>query len=180
VRGLTGTVAAVALAWLVVSAGPARGQNSPETRATLGGLRGVAVYVDSLSPDMPQKGITRGMIMTKVETRLREARILVLRTASEEVSPGDPLLYVGVTSIFDGMGGGGGCVCAIRMELTQTVRLFRNPGYVVFHVPTWGVGGVGVYSKRWREELIEDVLAYTDEFIDAFYRANPVAEQTRR
>jgi hypothetical protein len=83
---------------------------------------------------------------------------------------------VGVTAVFDGMEGG--CVCAIRIELTQTVRLFRNPGYVIFRVPTWSVGGVGAYTKRWREELIADVLAYTDDFIDAFYKANPVVEQT--
>ncbi len=138
----------------------------------------MTVYVDSLAPDMPQRGITRGTLTTKLEARLREARIRVIRPAAGETAPGDPLLYLGVTSIFDSMDGG--CVCAIRLEVAQTVRLFRNPGYVVFRVPTWSIGGVGIYTKRWREELIDDVLAYTDDFIDAYYRANPVAEQAGR
>jgi hypothetical protein len=132
----------------------------------------VVVYVDTLPADMPQKGITRDVIKLNVERRLREAGISVLIPPLKEPLPGTPVLYLGLTTIFDEVERG--CVCSIRLELTQTVRLDRNPDFVVFGMPTWSVGGVAVYHKKWREAMIQDVLAFTDEFIDAYYTANPV------
>jgi len=32
---------------------------------------------------------------------------------------------------------------------------------------------VGVYAKGWRQAMLDDVVTYTDEFIDAFLAANP-------
>ena len=87
---------------------------------------------------------------------------------------GDPLLMLGVTTIFDDRGRK--CVCSLRLEFTQTVRLDRNPGYVVFGVPTWSVGRVGIYTNRWREEMIEDVNSLTDEFIDDTIEQTPSPE----
>ncbi len=162
----------VVLLSLVLTA-PSRGQNSPESRATLAGLKGVVVFVDTLSSQLPLKGITRDVLKLKIEGGLRAAGIPVFYSPLETPLPGNPVLYLGVTTIFDEIERG--CVCAIRLELTQTVRLHRNPGYVVFGVPTWGVGGVARYTKTWRDEMIEDVIAFTSQFIDAYYRANPVA-----
>jgi hypothetical protein len=163
---------AVLILLSLVLTAPSRGQNSPESRATLAGLQGVVVYVDTLSSELPLKGITRDVLRLKVESGLREAGIPVFHSPLKAPLPGDPVLYLGVTTIFDEIERG--CVCGIRLELTQTVRLHRNPGYVVFGVPTWGVGGVARYTKAWRDEMIEDVAAFTSEFIDAYYRANPV------
>lgn len=80
---VTHAAAAVVVTLCVVSQGPSRAQNSPETRATLGGIPGVSVYVDSLAPDMPLRGITRDVLKIKIEGRLREARIPVVRRGLE-------------------------------------------------------------------------------------------------
>jgi hypothetical protein len=168
-RFVFGIVLLMALVW----PGPSRGQNTPESRATLGGIRGVVVYIDTLSSGMPQRGITRDVLKLKLGRYVRDAGIPVFEVPLEERIPGDPVLLLGVTAVFDEANRK--CVCSVRLEFTQTVRLDRNPGYVVFGVPTWSVGRVGLYTNRWREELIEDVYTLVDEFIDAYYRANPVA-----
>jgi len=82
---------------------------------------------------------------------------------------------VGITTAFQL--GGSQCLYMIRVEFTQTVRLDRNPEHVVGHVPTWGVGGVGVYAAGWREAILEDVKEFTRQFIDAYVKANPVVQK---
>jgi len=166
-------ICGIVLALAFVGPAPSLGQNSAESRATLSGIRGVVVYIDTLSADMPLMGITRDVLKLKVERRLRDAGVTVLEVPLKERVAGDPLLMLGVTTVFDDRDRK--CICSLRLEFTQTVRLDRNPGYVVFGVPTWSVGRVGLYTNRWREEMIEDVNSLTDEFIDAYYRANPVA-----
>jgi hypothetical protein len=161
------------IALALVGSAPVLGQNSAESRATLSGIRGVVVYVDTLSPALPQKGITRDVLKLKVERCLRDAGVPVLEAPLKERVAGDPVLMLGVATVFDDEGRR--CACSLRLEFTQTVRLERNPGHVVFGMPTWSVGRVGLYTNRWREELIEDVYLLTDEFIDAYYRGNPVA-----
>jgi hypothetical protein len=169
-RLLSGIILALFFVW----PSPSRGQNSPESEATLAGIGGVVVYVDTLSSDMPQRGMTREVLRLKVVRRLRDAGVPVVDVPIQGRIPGDPMLILGITTLFDELNRK--CVCSLRLEFAQTVRLDRNPGYVVFGVSTWSVGYVGLYTKRWREELIEDVYSLTDEFVDAYYRANPVPE----
>jgi hypothetical protein len=161
----------IGLALVLVWPGPSAGQNSPEYRGALAGIRGLVLYVDTLSTEMPQKGITRDVLRLKLGKQLRDAGIPVVEAPLRDRIPGDPVLVLAVTAIFDERNRR--CVCSLRMDLTQTVRLDRNPGYVVFGVPTWSIGRLGLYTKHWREEMIEDVYSLADEFIDAYYGANP-------
>jgi hypothetical protein len=71
------------------------------------------------------------------------------------------------------------CAYSIRLELTQTVRLERNPDVTVAGVPTWSTGGVGVYGKGWRQTLIDDVGGYVDQFIDTFAETNTDKDRTQ-
>ena len=63
-------ICSLALLLCVVLTDASRGQNSADSRATLAEIPGVIVYVDTLSPDMPQKGMTRSAIKLNVEKRL--------------------------------------------------------------------------------------------------------------
>jgi len=151
-------------------------QNSDVTRATLVGLPGVSVYVDSLAQHLVVRGMTEDVFRVEVERRLLESGVKLLNPAVDGAVPGNPVLYLGITTLFDE--GIERCQYSIRLELTQTVRLDRNPGFAAFNVPTWSVGGIGVYHVGWREAMVEDVLGFTEEFIEAFFTANPVLKPT--
>jgi hypothetical protein len=154
----------------LVSLAPSRGQNSPDSWSTLSGIEGV-VSVDTLSSELPLKGITRDAIRLKVEGALRAAGVPVLQFPPNEPLPGNPVLYLAVTTIFDEVERT--CIGGRRLELVQTARLERRPDVVVRGAPTWGVGGAAQYSKFWWDEVMEDIGAFTSEFIDAYNRANP-------
>ncbi|UCG51296.1 MAG: hypothetical protein JSW58_14040 [Candidatus Latescibacterota bacterium] len=160
---------------ILLIAGRSGGQNTEVTRATMVGLPGVTIYVDSLSQALVERGMTEDVFKVKVELRLLEAGVKILNPAIDEPAPGNPTLYLDITTVFDEAVEQ--CLYGIRLELTQTVRLERNPGLAVFNVPTWSVGGVGIYSGEWRDAMVEDVLNFTDEFIDAFVTVNPVVEE---
>jgi hypothetical protein len=144
------------------------------------GIPGVAIYVDSLSVEMIDKGMTETVFAVEIERILLESGIPVLHPEVKEKDqnvPGNPVLYVGITTVFQL--GDTQCLYGIRVEFTQTVRLERNPGYVVEHVPTWSVGGIGVYAAGWREAILDDVGEFTRQFADAFAKVNPVVQIER-
>lgn len=150
-------------------------QNSAVTRATMLGLPGVSIYVDSLSSEMVEKGMTRSVFKMKILLRLQEAGIPVLNLEVDEPVPGSPTLLLSITTLFDDVIDQ--CTYNIRLELTQTVRLERDPFFIVENVPTWSVGGIGVYASGWRDAMVEDVLGFTDQFVNAFVEANPIIER---
>lgn len=161
-----------------VFATPSFGQNTAPSCSTMVGVPGVAIYVDSLSAEMIEKGMTENVFAVEIERLLLEAGVPILHpTVNEEdfEVPGSPTLYVGITTVFQL--GDSQCLYGIRVEFTQTVRLERNPEYAVEHVPTWGVGGIGVYAAGWREAILEDVREFTRQFIDAYAKVNPVVEK---
>ena len=162
----------------VVLATPSFAQNNAPSCSTMVGVPGVAIYVDSLSVEMIEKGMTEGVFAVEIERLFLEAGVPVLRPDVNEEDrevPGNPVLYVGITTVFQL--GGAQCLYGIRVEFTQTVRLERNPEHIVEHVPTWGVGGMGVYASGWRDAILEDVQEFTRQFIAAYAKANPIVEK---
>jgi hypothetical protein len=134
-------------------------------------LPGVQIYVEPMSKDMEEKGMTDFVLSVEVERRLKEAGVAILRPEVDDPTPGSPMLYLTVTTVFDELVEQ--CAYAIRLELTQTVHLDRDPDSTLDNVATWSVGGVGVYSKGWHQAIIDDVLGYTDQFIEAYFTTNP-------
>ena len=141
-------------------------------RIRLVGLPGVSIYVDSLAQHLVDRGMTEDVFRVEVERRLKESGLRILIPAVDGAVPGNPVLYLDITTVFEE--GIERCQYAIRLELTQTVRLERNPGFAVFNVPTWSVGGIGVYQVGWRDAVIDDVLGFVEQFIEAFYDVNPL------
>ncbi|MDH3215231.1 MAG: hypothetical protein OEN01_02935 [Candidatus Krumholzibacteria bacterium] len=162
------------IALLVVLLDPASAQNSAETRATLIDLAGVSIYVEPPAKALEEKGMTDFVLEVEVERRLKEAGVPVLDFDIQDPPPGMPTLYLEVTAVIDEAVEQ--ISYAIRLELTQSVRLERDPTSDGLYAPTWSVGGVGVYAKGWREAIIDDVLSYTDQFINAYFSANPDAK----
>ena len=162
----------------VVLTTPSFAQNTAPSCSTMVGVPGVAIYVDSLSVEMIEKGMPEGVFVAHIEKLLVEAGVPILhpdvKDEDREV-PGNPVLYVGITTVFQL--GRMECLYGIRVEFTQTVRLERNREHIVEHVPTWGVGGMGVYAAGWRDAILDDVGEFTRQFIDAYAKANPVVEK---
>ena len=154
----------------VVLANSSMSQNSVESRATLLGLNGVAILVDSLAAQIEDKGITHKVLRVEVERCLLRAGIPVLNRNGAEPTVGDPILYLAVTTVFDE--GVQQCTYGISLELTQPVRLDRQLEGDAFLATTWSVSGVGIYGHGWRDAIIQDVVNFTDEFIDAYITAN--------
>lgn len=154
------------------SARPARAQDTPEARSTLAGLSGVAIFVEPLPPDVVTSGMTPEMLSGEVERRLRQAGVPVLSIDAQDPSSGNPVLYVQATVLLRDVPEQ--ATCAIRMEVLQDLTLERGGRVLTLRAPTWGVGGVGIYTRRWRQALIDDVVAFTDQFVVAYVAANPV------
>ncbi len=124
---------------------------------------------------MVEKGMTQSVFKVKIILRLQEAGIPILNPEFEGPVPGSPTLLLSITTLFDDVIDQ--CTYSIRLELTQRVRLDRNPFFIVENVPTWSVGGVGVYAGGWRDAMVDDVLGFTDEFVNAFVEANPIIKR---
>jgi len=154
----------------LLAAAPSRAQNSLETQATLAGIAAVHIVVEPTSPQLDAAGITAGVLQAEVHRQLKHAGITVLRP-SEEALAGNATVYVNVTAVMDDTIEL--VTYSVRLELQQLVRLERDPKTEEMFAPTWGVGGVATHLKGWRTALVDDVLGYTEEFIDAYFEANP-------
>jgi hypothetical protein len=163
--------AAAYLALLLLLSVPSHGQDTVESRDTLAGLAGVAIEVVPTAPQLDERGMTAYVIEAEVERRLKEAGIPVLQPDAPELVPGLQTLYVEVLGIVDEYSDQ--CTWSVRVEVDQAVRLERNPDTIPFLSPTWSATGLGYQTKEWRKGIINDVLAYTDRFIEAFTAANP-------
>ncbi len=137
---------------------------------SLAGLSGIAIFVEPVATDMGEKGMTTFVFSVEIERRLKEAGVRVLHLDYDDPIDGNPTLYLVVTAVIDEHVEH--CAYSIRLELTQTVQLERNPDVTVVGVPTWSTGGVGVYGKGWRQAVIDDVGGYMDQFIEAYAAAN--------
>jgi hypothetical protein len=151
------------------------GQDNSNPGGTLAGIQSIYIYVEPLNEAIRSKGITDDVLSAEVERRLREAGIPVTSYESPDSIPGSPTLYLQVNALADEYIEQ--CTYAIRLELVQAVRLERNPDSTPFYAPTWGVGGVGTHLKGWRHALIDTVIGYVDQFIDAYFLANPYPEE---
>jgi hypothetical protein len=155
----------------LVIAVPLQAQEAPLPPNPFEGLRGVMIHVEPPAEELEAVGITAFLISTAVEKHLKEAGVPVFPAGDPEMAPGFPAIYVQVIAVFDEFSKE--CRWAIRVELNQFVRLERNPDTLAVAASTWSVGGLGYQTKDWRQGLINDVLTYTDQFIEAFAAANP-------
>lgn len=129
------------------------------------------VQVERLDPEVEDKGITPFVLTAQIESRLKDSGIPVLDSGSARAAPGYPTLYVAVNALVDEYSDR--CTWSVRLDFMQFVRMERNPETNAIMASTWSVGGVGFVPKEWRKAIVDDVLYYTDQFVEAFAAANP-------
>lgn len=139
---------------------------------TLVGLKGVAVLVEALPPQIERPGLTYDQIQSNIELRLRKAGVKVLGRELND-TPGWPTLYVRVGLVS----GSGHCAYSTHVALQEQVTLAR--GFKTYS-SIWeadSVGGIvgivgdiktGNIMQIWKE-----VRDGVDIFINDYLAANP-------
>ena len=126
------------------------------------GLKGVEVIVEARDYKGESGGLSRDQIQTDVELRLRKAGIRVLTKKERGETPGQPDLYVVVSTYF--------YAYLIEVGVREVVTLargFEAPGTIW---QTGLLGGVGTERKRMIRESVGDQV---DMFINDYLAANP-------
>lgn len=144
--------------------------DSDRQRATLAGLRGVQVLIESLDPDAERDGLSKTQLQADVELKLRLAGIKVLIQEQSFRTPGSPCLYVSVQAIELVP------MYAVRVEvsLRQNILLERNPSIMALGVATWETKGLAKFTGRiMDQETRKDVADKVDQFINAYLSVNP-------
>jgi hypothetical protein len=149
----------------LLSAPIAHASNNEFSQLSLKGLKGVAVIIEDLKPEIEQNGLTVTAIQTDVELKLRQAGIPISATGA-----GNPSLHISVNIL---QSTSAILPHVITIELRQTVFLTRDPSIIVPGAATWDVGVFGQVPKLNVRSLRDDVKDLVDRFINAYLAVNP-------
>lgn len=174
------------LAFSAAAGAPALAENSPATRLSLKGLEGIAIRVGPIDPDAQKDGLSAHAIQLAVHSQLRKAGLRVLTPEQQRQMLRRPCLLVNVaTSKLNT----GEHLYSIQVDVTQWVASLADPEVTVtaaIPVPAKTWSPANVFGIAPADQIIQHaqsaVSAMVDEFIDAYYKANPseTAFQTRR
>jgi len=147
-------------------------EDSPTSRQTLAGLKGV--YVKAWVPDSAEAvrdGLYQSQVQTDMELKLRQAGIPVLSLEEIASTTGQPSLVANVLVVRNSTGL---YAYSVSVELFQAVRPVRNPSVAV-PAGTWWTGTiVGIAQpRRLADATRGTVRDLTDQFINAYLAANP-------
>jgi hypothetical protein len=130
--------------------------DSEYTRRSLVGLTSLEVVVEDLSSGAARIGLTKEVIQTDVELKIRLAGMRVTSEVPE-------YLYIATTVTDDGI------VACIDIELHQPVTLARAP--ILITGSTWSEGSV---TRNYTAQRIRDVIKdNVDKFLNAWLSVNP-------
>lgn len=155
--------------------------NDVLSRKSMEGITAFGLVIDDPTSDLQMNGITRAMIRSDVELRLRRQGLRFLDDDALTKEPGGPYLRVIVTGRRTAAPQLIGFVISVQFE--QAVLPTRYLGRAGDNTPrpektvfaaTWGVNGLGSAGTEAAARVIRDGLAvFVDQFIDAYLTANP-------
>ena len=129
----------------------------------LKGIESICVFIEPLSNDALDLGLTEERIRIITELRLRKEGI----TITDEESKFDVLLGVVITVVGKGSGKGVG----LELKIKEEVSLIRNPS-IICYAYTWNVGFISanIYEP---EDVVSQLSNILDSFLNDYYKANP-------
>jgi len=148
---------------LLAAALPVAAGDAPIDRATLRGIKGVGVVIDTLDPEVVRIGLTANALEARIEQRLERAGVPVAKGAAEFVG-------LRIMQVHDKKGPYGLCISA---GVYQPVLLSRDRN-VKTATATWDVQTVVVADpKLVQEAAMASVDELVDRFATAWKSANP-------
>jgi hypothetical protein len=166
-----GTVVALVLAVTLVMISDASADPPPDQVKTLAGVPSFSVFVDELSKDLIQAGLSTDTLKTDVELRLRTVGIRVATEEERSLLPGSPCLVVHV----DGFRSTAGKVvlgycAAVSFAFFQDVHLDRQPS---IGVSAATVSAMTITCGPTADAIRETLRDIVDKFANAYLAANP-------
>ncbi len=143
---------------------PAWGDDSPETRATLRGIKAVAVFVTGITPDAERDGLAKVQVQSDIELRLRKAGLVVDPSAvvclcislNLFIHQQDPSTYA----------------FTVIVPVLQWARLLRDSSITAL-ATTWSVNFTGTVGRQKLGDLRSKVGDAIVIFINAYLEQNP-------
>lgn len=155
----------------------AEAEDSPASRLSLKGLRGIAVRIDPIAASAQKDGLSASAIRTAVESRLRKGAIRVLTADQQRQTSQRACLVVRVATSKLSTGEH---LYAIQVEVSQWVASLSDPTLTVsaaIPIPatTWTAGSVfGITTdKQLEQDAVGAVGKMAEQFIGAYHKANP-------
>jgi hypothetical protein len=137
--------------------------DGPLDRATLKGLKGIGVVVDTIDPELENLGVTRDILLARVLARLKRDRITVDPGAKE-------FLGLRINAV---RASHGPFALSLTLGLYQPVLLSRDRD-VTTSTPTWEVETVLMAdSKVVLTACRESADDLSDRFAAALHATNP-------
>ena len=147
---------------------PVMGSDNEYARATLKGISGVQVLVESFDENAKNAGFDIRTFQTDMELKLRLAGIKVLTKKESFAAPGSPYLYLNVNPLSPGERESN-FPYAIGLELRQEIRLIRDPSIHLSGATTWSTSSIGYGDIPYIRESVKD---HMDKFINAWLSVN--------
>jgi hypothetical protein len=136
----------------------------------LRGLKGLAVVVEDINPDVEKYGLGKNQIKTDIELKLRMAGIEVQTEEKNLKSLGSPFLYieVGVMKI-ESMPV---YVVTTEVSLGEWVRPERDSTIKAL-AKTWETGSLGFVGEKELRLVRESIGDSVNKFLNDYLAANP-------
>ena len=132
-------------------------------RATLRGIKSVAIVIDRLDPELVRQGLTQAALQSRIENRLRDSAIPLDTRAGE---------FVGLR-VIQVRGGRGPYALCLSVGLYQPVQLVRDRN-VKTATQTWEVETVLMAEpKLLKEASLTSVDELADRLAAAWRSVNP-------
>ena len=158
-----GRILRILLAVVSISALSKAAGDGTLDRATLQGIKSVAIVIDRVDPLLPKEGVTPEILQERLETKLRDARITVDAAATEFVA-------LQITAVRAGRGT---YAVSYTIGLYQPVVLRRDPT-VKTVTKTWEVETILVSdAKSLIHASMESVDDLAGRFMTAYRSVNP-------
>ena len=144
-----------------------------DRQMSLSGIEAVYVFVQGLSEETKEAGLTQEQIQREVERKLKQAGI---RAVSEEEGlklAGNPVLYVNISAPKRRREAA--FVYHIDIGILQKVSLVREPEIRTL-ATTWNKGRLGYCPAKSLVESVGETVGYLmNEFLADYGAANPKA-----